>query len=72
MRNCHISIAVSARLDELENNSSLIDENIFIGSDIDIENLQFNKTVRSKIEIIRELIELKEITGEYYDTNIFD
>jgi len=32
-----MSIAVSARLDELENNSSLIDEDIFIGSDIDIE-----------------------------------
>jgi len=65
-------MGVSVILDELEKYSGLNDEDIFIGRCMYIKSLQPNKAVRSRIEILHELIELKEITGEFYDTSIFD
>ena len=59
-------------LNELQNISDLVDEEEIIVSDSSNQCSQLNITTRSRIEILRELIELKEITGQDYDTNIFD
>jgi len=59
-------------LEELGNISDLIGEDDFVGSCSSNASSKPNKATRSRIEILRELIELKEITGQYYDKNIFD
>jgi len=59
-------------LEELEDISDYIGEDDFVGSGSSNESSQPKRLTRSRIEILRELIELKDITGQYYDTNIFD
>jgi hypothetical protein len=56
---------------EIDEEMTLTDDDLI---DTDYEN-NINKserTLREKIEMKRELLELMKITGESYDINIFD
>ena len=57
---------------ELDEEEVQGEEENFDDSLMNLQMLQPRRTARSEIEIRRELLELRKVTGEYYEKDIFD
>ena len=63
------AVEVEFELDDADNQG---DEEEFDETLAELQVAQARRTARSEIEIRRELIELRKVTGEYYDKDIFN